>query len=442
MHIKDLNGKSICILGFGREGQAMLKALEEHAPGCEITIADKKEQTELPATSYQLQVGPGWLKNLEKFDVLIKSPGIPPSEELAAYSIKLTSPTQIFFDSIKDSGATVIGVTGSKGKSTTASLLFHILRTSQRANKPTSNVFLVGNIGEPAIAHVKDASPAAIFVMEMSSYQLMNLTVSPHFAVVTVFFPEHLDYHGSVEAYKEAKKHITRFQTKEDKVFFAADSAGAVEIAKESKGKRIPFSVKDAPVKPGETKLLGSHNLSNIAAAFAVSQEFKIPRDIAIAAIKSFQPLPHRLQSIGVIGGIEWVDDSISTTPQSAIAALNALGDRVTTIILGGQDRGYDFAPLAERLKKSKVQTVILLPESGKRIQESLEKTGVRKEIIEAKTMQEAVAQAKQSIKLPIANRQIAQSSIVLLSPASPSYGMFVNFEDRGNQFHSCIKQQ
>jgi UDP-N-acetylmuramoylalanine--D-glutamate ligase len=245
-----------------------------------------------------------------------------------------------------------------------------------------------------------------------------------------------------VKAYQEAKKHITRFQAKEDKVFFAADSAGAVEIAKESKGNSISFSAADAPVQIGETHLIGNHNLSNIAAAFLVSQELGVSKEVAVAAIKTFTPLPHRLQSLGVIGGIEWIDDSISTTPESAIAALDALGDRVAAIILGGQDRGYDFTPLAERLKKFKVQTVILLPESGKRIQESLEKTGVRKEIIEAKTMQEAVAQAKQSIKLPIANRQIAKSPIVLLSPASPSYGMFVNFEDRGNQFHSCIKQQ
>jgi len=320
MHIRDLTGKSICILGFGREGQAMLKTLEEHAPGCEVTIVDKNG--ELRIKNYETQLGATYLNNLDRFDVIIKSPGIPPSQLPKAKSQKLTTPTQIFFDSIADTGAKVIGVTGSKGKSTTASLLFHILQTSQKANpsttlrasKPTSNVFLVGNIGEPAIAHLKDAVPDSIFVMEMSSYQLMDLTVSPHFAVVTAFFPEHLDYHGSVEAYKEAKKRITRFQTKQDKVFFAADSAGALEIAKESKGNRIPFSATDAPVAIEETKLIGAHNASNIAAAFLVSQECGVSKDVAIAAIRSFSPLPHRLQSLGVHHGIEWVDDSISTT--------------------------------------------------------------------------------------------------------------------------------
>jgi len=329
----------------------------------------------------------------------------------------------------------VIGVTGSKGKSTTASLIYHIFKT--RNQKLEIRNFLIGNIGEPAIAHLKDAKPGTIFVMEMSSYQLMDLTVSPALAVVTAFFPEHLDYHGSLDAYKEAKKHITRFQKKDDLVFYAADSEGAREIAEESPGKRIPFSTTDAPVTIEETKLIGAHNLSNIAAAFAVSQEFKIPKDIAIAAIKSFQPLPHRLQSLGVIGGIEWVDDSISTTPESAIAALDALGDRVATIILGGQDRGYDFSLLAKRLKKSKMQTVILLPDSGATIRKALQNEGVTAQCVEATTMQDAVNLAKQNGKWIMDNGKFPP--IVLLSPASPSYGHFKNFEDRGDQFKVAI---
>lgn len=443
MHIAELKGKNICILGFGREGQAMLKALEEHAPRCEITVADQNPNIELPTTNYQLQTGPDYLQNLNRFDVLIKSPGIPPSSLQTTHYKLLTTPTQIFFDSIKDSGAIVIGVTGSKGKSTTASLIHHILQVN--CQQLTVNCLLIGNIGEPAIAHLKDAVPGAtcgersrtIFVMEMSSYQLMDLSVSPHLAVVTAFFPEHLDYHGSLEAYKEAKKHIARFQKPEDKVFFAADSEGAREIASESSGKKIPFSTKDAPVKIAETKLIGDHNLSNIAAALLVSQELGIPKPAAIAAIKSFTPLPHRLQSLGVIGGIEWVDDSISTTPESAIAALDALGDRVAAVILGGQDRGVDFTPLAERLARSKVQTVILFPESGRRIKTTLEKAKVEVQVFEVKSMEEAVALAKD--KSPIANRKIANPPIVLLSPASPSYGMFKNFEERGEKFRRQI---
>ena len=434
MDIRSLSGKNTCILGFGREGRAMLAALEEFAPGCEVTVADKDETVTLPEGSrHWLQVGSGWLKNLDKFDVIIKSPGIPPSA-LTTDRLPLTTPTQIFFDSIKDSGATVIGVTGSKGKSTTASLIYSIVKANSYKLQATS--YLIGNIGEPAIAHLADAAPDTIFVMEMSSYQLTDLTASPHIAVITAFFPEHLDYHGSLDAYKEAKKHITRFQTKDDLVFFAADSEGAREIAEEGKGKKIPFSAADAPVTIEETKLAGTHNLSNIAAAFVVSQEFKIPKDIAIAAIRSFQPLPHRLQSLGIRDGIEWVDDSISTTPESAIAALDAIGDRVATIILGGQDRGYDFGKLAKRLKSSKVQNIILLPDSGKTIGEALKNEGVTAQCIEAATMQEAVHLAKKAYSFKLKAYGL---SVVLLSPASPSYGHFRNFEDRGDQFKAAI---
>jgi len=433
MDIRSLSGKSICILGFGREGQAMLKALEEYAPGCRVTIADKNK--ELRIMNYGTQLGEDYLENLDRFDIIIKSPGIPPSA-LSTYHLPRTSPTQIFFDSIKNFGAQVIGVTGSKGKSTTASLIYSILKAHPTPYALPPTPFLVGNIGEPAIAHIKDAKPGAIFVMEMSSYQLMDLTSSPHIAVVTAFFPEHLDYHGSLEAYKEAKKHITRFQTKDDLVFFVANSDGTEEIAQESPGKRIPFTAKDAPVTIEETKLIGMHNLNNIAAAFAVSQEFKIPKDIAIAAIKSFTPLPHRLQSLGIIGGIEWMDDSISTTPESTIAALDALGDRVATIILGGQDRGYDFSLLAKRLKNSKVRNIILLPDSGKTIGKALKNEGVTAQCVEVATMEEAVNLAKKANRLPlIANR----SPVVLLSPASPSYGHFKNFEERGDRFKAAI---
>jgi UDP-N-acetylmuramoylalanine-D-glutamate ligase len=209
MKIQDLLGKKICMLGYGREGKAMVEAIRTHVKKFKLTVADEnpdvlKELAE--TTPYYLQSGANWLDNLETFDVIIKSPGIPPNPQLDAQHSKLTSSTQIFFDTIAESGSTVIGVTGSKGKSTTASLLFAMLKLGKK------EVHLVGNIGEPAISHIHDAKNRTLFVMEMSSYQLMDLTVSPQIAVITSFFPEHLNYHGSLEAYMEAKKHITKFQ--------------------------------------------------------------------------------------------------------------------------------------------------------------------------------------------------------------------------------------
>ncbi len=426
MRIQDLSGKKICIVGFGREGKATAEALETYARGCDITIAD--QNSELKTTNYKLQTGPNYLKHLDRFDVLIKSPGVFPNPELEAVKKKTTSSTQIFLDSIKDSGATVIGVTGSKGKSTTSSLIHHILKSNNQ--KPITKNLLVGNIGEPAIAHLKDASSNTIFVQEMSSYQLMDLTSSPHIAVITSFFPEHLDYHGSLENYLAAKKHIAQFQTKDDLVFFNGKNYGARAIAQESVGKKIPVDISDSPVKLEETKLKGAHNLENIALAAKVAEHLGIPKGAIIEAVKSFTPLAHRLQSVRVKDGLEWINDSISTTPESAIAAIDALGDRVSTIILGGQDRGYDFSTLAKRIANSTIETVILLPDSGKLIGEEIKKTRWKGKIVSASTMSEAVTAAKTSNQKPATS-----NPIVLLSPASPSYGHFKNFEDRGGQF-------
>ena len=432
MKIQDLAKKSICILGYGREGKAMVKALEEFAPTCEITIADQNEQLEIAETKHWKQTGTSWLENLEKFDVLIKSPGIPFNAQLEARSSKLTSSTQIFLDSIEGSGALVIGITGSKGKSTTASLLHAIL---QEAGKHS---VLVGNIGEPAIAHIADAKPGTLFVMEMSSYQLADLTKSPHIAVVTSFFPEHLDYHKNEEHYMEAKKNIARYQQEDDTIFFAANSPKASAIAQEGKGRTIPFDLDACPIPIEETHLIGNHNVSNIAAAATVARTLGIGQSTIVKAIKAFHGLPHRLESLGIMKGIEWIDDSISTTPQSTMAALDALGNRVHTLLLGGQDRGYDFTPLAERLMGSAVQTAILFPGSGPRIRAAIEKTQSAITLLDAGSMQEAVALAKEHTQSLEARSSKLEAPMVLLSPASPSYGMFKNFEERGEAFRRC----
>jgi UDP-N-acetylmuramoylalanine--D-glutamate ligase len=345
----------------------------------------------------------------------------------------LTSAVQIFLDTIAGSGAIVIGVTGSKGKSTTSSLLAAMLKKSGK------DVHLVGNIGEPSIAHIADAKRGTIFVHEMSSYMLERMTASPHIAVVTSFFPEHLDYHGSVEAYLDAKMHITRFQHDDDAVYFNADSPGAVSIASDGHGRKIPVDAADCPVDLKETKLIGKHNRENVALAWKVAEDLGVRKADAVAAAKEFSPLPHRLQDLGVAHGLRWIDDAISTTPESAVAALDALGDDVKTIILGGQDRGNDFTVLADRLKDSSVTTAILFPGSGPRIRAAIEATGAIIELIDVATMEEAVAKAKESTRYPLP-ATCSSPPIILLSTASPSYGMFKNFEEKGEAFARCIR--
>jgi UDP-N-acetylmuramoyl-L-alanine---L-glutamate ligase len=427
MRIEEFAGKTVCILGFGREGQAVLGALERYAPTCEITIADSNEKVQIEGAKHWKQLGTGWLENLEKFDAVIKSPGIPPNPVLKALGKKLTSSTQIFLDTVKAKGSTVIGITGSKGKSTTTSLIYAVLKAAGK------DAHLVGNIGIPAIDFIEKADKDTMFVLEMSSYQLMDLTTSPDIAVITSFFPEHLDYHGSLAAYHEAKRHIARHQTKSDAVFFNSSFPETVQIAEESPGKKTPFTSKDSPVTLTQIKLLGEHNLGNIAGAYAVAKYLGVKDDVSLPVIKAFEGLPHRLQSIGTHGGIEWIDDSISTTPESAVAGLRALGDRVHTVILGGQDRGYDFLPLVEELRDAThVHHIILLPASGHAIKKAAERLGLRTTLYEVTDMPGAVKIAKEVTE---------RGKLCLLSPASPSYGFFKNFEERGEKFKAAIIQ-
>lgn len=425
MRIHAFDGLKVCVLGYGKEGKATVAALEQFAPTATITIADANADLQTD-TKHAWHLGEHWLDQLESFDVIIKTPGIPPNAQLSKHLAKTTTAARIFLETIAGSGAIVVGVTGSKGKSTTSALLAAMLKQAGK------DVHLVGNIGDPSIAHIHDAKTGTIFVHEYSSYMLMDMTVSPHVAVITSFFPEHLDYHGSIDAYLEAKKNIARFQTEDDATYFNADSPGAVSIAQEGRGRKIPVHSDDCPVDLADTKLIGEHNRENIALAWKVCEDLGVKKTDAVTAAKEFTPLPHRLQNLGEIHGITWVDDAISTTPESAIAALDALGDAVKTIILGGQDRGLSFTNLADRLKDSGVTTAILFPGSGPRIREAIEKTGAAIDIIDASSMEEAVYASKE---------KTAKGGIVLLSTASPSYGMFKNFEEKGEEFAACIKQ-
>jgi UDP-N-acetylmuramoylalanine--D-glutamate ligase len=426
MRIQELDGTKVLVLGYGKEGRATVRALEEFAPNAEITIADKNADVSEKDGTNRWQLGDGWLGNLDAFDVIIKTPGIPPNAELAKHAAKTTGAVQIFLETIAGSGAIVVGVTGSKGKSTTSALLAAMLE------KGGKDVHLVGNIGDPSIAHIHDAKRGTVFVHELSSYMLQDMTASPHVAVVTSFFPEHLDYHGSMEAYLDAKKRIARFQTEDDATYFNADSPGAVSIALEGHGRKVPVDATDCPVDLKETKLIGEHNRENVALAWKVAEDLGVRKDDAIAAAKDFSPLPHRLQDLGEAHGLRWIDDAISTTPESAVAALDALGDGVKTVILGGQDRGSDFSGLADRLADSGVSTAILFPGSGPRIRAAIEAAGTAMTLVDASSMDTAVRVAKE--KTPA-------GGIVLLSTASPSYGMFKNFEEKGDAFARCVRE-
>jgi UDP-N-acetylmuramoylalanine--D-glutamate ligase len=420
MTIQSLSGKSVCILGFGQEGRATFNAILHFAPDAEVTVADANSSVQRNP-SLTLITGPNYLSQLETFDVIIKSPGIKwePPKKLAR---KVTTATQIFFDSLPAS-TTTIGITGTKGKSTTAYLIHHILKAAGKS------VHLAGNIGRPMLSELQSTQPGDIFVLELSSYQLDGLTKSPHIAVITSFFPDHLDYHGSLHDYREAKANITRSQTPDDIVYYNAESGDCEYIASFSHGQKIPFS--DSDYQSAAPKDLPT-TASNLAAAVKVTSRLGVPEPKVIEAINNAKGLPHRQEKLGRTGSIEWIDDSASVTPESTLAALSNLASSVDTIILGGLDRGYDFTELGEKLASSNVRNIILFPDTGLRIKDAVEhfKPHPAKHYYETSSMDQAIKYAASST-LP--------GKVCLLSSASPSYNLFDSFADRGENFRQSI---
>jgi UDP-N-acetylmuramoylalanine-D-glutamate ligase len=378
---KFLGIKNVCVLGYGREGKITEKYIRKNYPDLKIGILDRS-------------LDKNYLKKQEEYDLAIKTSGISKSK----VSIPYTTATNIFFSKNKNF---TIGVTGSKGKSTTASLIYEILKAAGK------KVRLIGNIGHPMLeVLLGKVDPGEMFVIELSSYMLEDIEYSPNIAVMTNLFPEHMDYHGGVEKYYSAKQNIFKFQNPDDLAV------------------KPPFNEK-IQLKESEITLLGRHNLQNIQAAVKVARSLKIPESAIKKAIKNFKPLPHRLEFIGEKGGIKFFDDAISTTPESTIAAIQTL-KKIGTIFLGGEDRGYDFQNLEKILRKYKIKNVVLFPDSGKRILKS--RQGFN--ILETRSMKAAVA---------FAFKNTPEGQICLLSTASPSYSLWKNFEEKGEKFREAV---
>ncbi|HSE61008.1 MAG TPA: UDP-N-acetylmuramoyl-L-alanine--D-glutamate ligase [Candidatus Saccharimonadales bacterium] len=425
MTITELNGQHICLLGYGLEGASMQKALAIYAPDAKITIADSNAG--VTAEGAALQVGPHYLDNLDQFDVIIRSSGIPNLPELERVKSKITTMAVIFFDTIAHTGVRTIGVTGSKGKSTTTTLIYNALY----ANDP-DHTYLMGNLYLPMIDFLHYAKPGNTFVIELSSYMLEPLRRSPNIAVVTSFFPEHLDRHGSVESYWAAKRNIAEHQTPEDTVFYNANSRECQELAEASPGHKIGFVPDDFPLDVSLTNFIGEHNRSNLAAAYKVATYVGVPDGLALRILRETEPLPHRLQSLGIHGDIEWVNDSIATAPEATLAALDALGDNVETLFLGGFDRGYNFSELMTRIAATdSIKQLIFFPATGERMKALLPEDS-NKIFLETKDMDQAVQWAAAHTN---------PGKIALLSCASPSFGLYKDFNARGEAFIHAVKK-
>lgn len=388
-------------MGFGAEGKATFDFLKNS--GIEIHIFDDNPDTSVPegAIFHDGHTIPA------EFEIVYKTPGIPTHKMvLENLATKISSLTNIFMENVKGK---IIGVTGSKGKSTTASLIHHILITAGKKS------VLVGNIGTAALLKLSEDSPETWYVYELSSYQCEHLDRSPHIAVITNLYQDHLDHHGGVENYHNAKKRLTKFQNEYD---FLVTPTG---LNIKTLAQRI---VVDTPIEKFETKLLGEHNQMNIAFALAAAQCAGVDEAVAQEAVKNFEPLEYRLQNVGVYNGITFYDDSLATIPEATLFALAAL-PKVDTLILGGQDRGISLDGFPEALAQSGVQTFITLPENGPRMVEGIE----GKNIFHVQSMEEAVRLAYQHAK-----------RAVLLSNASPSYNMFKDYKDKSAQYRKWVQ--
>ncbi|MBR6166513.1 UDP-N-acetylmuramoyl-L-alanine--D-glutamate ligase [Candidatus Saccharibacteria bacterium] len=417
--IEKLRGQKILILGFGREGKSTLAFLNRELPDAEIAIADINPIEDESVVKYTTFTGPEYLNCCKDYNVIIKAPGVSIKNDLPdSEKAKITSQTDLFLQAYRSQ---TIGITGTKGKSTTSSLIYHIL---QKTGKKS---VLVGNIGKPCFDFLDEITPETIVVFEISAHQLEYVKASPHYAVLLNIYEEHFDHYATPEDYYSAKKNIFRLQQTGDLLVYGDifQHATQAELDAVPSFKIDIEKTEVVPKSQIKTTLLGEHNLKNIEAAAAVAYALRIDGEAFLDAVASFQGLPHRLQYVGTFRGIKFYNDSIATAQEATINAVKAVGD-VDTLILGGMDRGLDYHPLVEFLKHSNVRNILLLPDTGAKIEQIFAEDRYVQGLIRVKNMEEAVKMAYE-----VTN----PSQSCLLSPAAASYGFYKDFQERGEDY-------
>lgn len=421
---KIIDKKKILILGFGREGKSTLREILEAGNYADVTISDMKAISESLPEGIKTITGEGYLDCLEDYDLVFKSPGVVLKKPADEYSCLITSEVDVFMERF---GAQTIGITGTKGKSTTSSLIAHIL---EKAGK---DVVFAGNIGIPVFDVWKRVTENSVVVLELSCHQLEYLQYAPHRAVLLNIYEDHLDHYGSREKYALAKMNIYKKQEEGDFLYVTEDFAPK---SREYKGNIVPVAVTDAPFSDFEdipgASLRGKHNVLNSAFAYVVTKEFGVSEDIFISALTDFKGLHHRLEYLGNKDGIDYYDDSISTTVQSAISAVESIKN-AGVLLLGGMERNLEYEELIEYLYGSKLDLVVFMYASGERMYkmytEGLGGDGAPGAKL-CKNLKEAVDFAKNNALL---------GKAVILSPASASYDSFKNFEERGDIYKSLV---
>ena len=418
--------KKILIWGYGREGKSTEEFFKNHPVAASVEISEAKPEE----------------IDLSGYDYVFKSPGIRLKhavlEQFAEGELdKLTSQTSLFIEAFRDR---VIGITGTKGKSTTTSLLHHVLKTCFEAQGPRT-AHLVGNIGLPCLDRFDEMMESDdIAVFELSCHQLAYTKVSPHISIFLNLYEDHLDFYGDRATYFRAKRHITEFQEEGDFLYIGTDLPDLCDPMLNIGENPAPISMPKSQIirvtdryEDDAMNILGEHNRYNASFVNHVATErFGLPADAVKKAIEEFPGLPHRLQYIGTVDGVRFYDDSISTIPEATIQAVESVPG-CATVLVGGMDREIDYTPLIRFIPKHPEVTFICMYASGKRVFDEVNgavKTSPEN-MVYVPDLEAAVKSAKELTK---------DGSSCVLSPAAASYGYFKNFEERGDRFAELVK--
>ena len=451
--IKYLENKKILILGFGMEGYSTYRLIRRYLPDQEVYLSDaniiacSSHEDVLNDSNAIILPTDRYLKDLEKYDVIMKTPGLSFKDiDTSKFIDKIKSQIELFLEFVD---VYTIGVTGTKGKSTTSSLIYDII------SKQCEDVHLLGNIGVPLFDEIDKLTEKSIVVLELSSHQLEYVKVAPNIAILLNLFEEHLDHYKSYEHYINAKLNICKFQRPEDYFLYSIDNEclrehveklgdlkqNVFEISLEGNSKMnenhklIKRKENTAITEDGEVlytdsedrKILGDHNFNNIMFAVTVAKIMNLDLKKANEDIYNFAPLEHRMEFVGEIDGVKYYNDSIATIPASTINGVETLKN-VNTLIIGGKDRGIDYSEFAEFLGNTDIEHLICLPDTGWKIADMVVNENMEKFIVH--DMEEAVRFAKRITK---------KGTSCLLSPAASSYGFFKNFKERGNLFKKFV---
>jgi UDP-N-acetylmuramoylalanine--D-glutamate ligase len=442
VRFSELDGATIGVWGAGREIRSFADQLARRLPAARIAVAafdtppGSEAREALASTGALLVSGEDSVSALAGCEVLVRSPGVsihrPELRALRDAGVLVTTATSLWL--AERGGSGVIGVTGTKGKSTTAALAFHLARAAGRA------VNLAGNIGAPAL-DLLECDPDELAIVELSSYQIADLEIGPEVAVVTSLFREHLDWHGSEETYRAEKLRIVGLpgvrvvvlNAREEALSQAAADALA-PLLRYGEPAGWDLTARGIELRgelmlaSEELPLPGEHNALNLCGALAALEAQGVAPPPLREALLGFQPLAHRLETVAERSGVLWVDDSISTTPESTLAALASFPEREIVLIGGGQDRGQDYGELARGLA-ARGATVIGLPSTGPRLLQAARAAGVPPErAIEVADLEGAVERARELGR---------PGAAVILSPAAPSYDHYRDFEERGERFRA-----